>query len=549
MITLGMLLLATVCQVNARTTTKVDELFTEWNDGDSPGAALVIVKDGAIIYQQGYGYANLEHRIRITPQTAFDVASVAKQFTGLSVAMLVEQGKLSLDDDIRKYLPDVPDFGKPITLAHLLHHTSGLRDWPETLALSGVDLEGPITLEMILEMVRRQRELDFAPGEEEQYSNTGYNLLAAAVAKDTGQSFGGWTDVNLFQPLGMNHTRVCVDPAEVVTNRADSYAPGDQGKFHRVESQLAAQGSSSLFVTAEDMGKWLLNFETAHVGGKAALQMIREPGKLTSGMKVNYGFGLVLGDYQGSPMFNHGGSWAGYRSFVMWIPEKRFAVAILSNAADMNASNLSFRVADLYLGVPADERPIPPVAKTPNAVKGDPTTWDAFLGTYRLGPGWLLTITLEGDRLMAQATHEDKFNMTPISNARFFVKAYGAAVEFVHEDSGPVTHLHYRGINAPKLNVSSPTGLADYAGDYWSEELRTNARFEIHDGQLAIQRLSGAWMNLLRTGENRFDAERTGFAVEFTRNAASEVTEVKVSGGRVRHIRYQRVQLADTKTR
>src|ERR1044071_7967796 len=158
---LGICLLVTACDGRTRNNPKVDQLFAQWDRTDSPGASVVIVKDGSVVYQHGYGYANLEHRIPITPQTPFDVASVAKQFTGLSVAMLVQEGKISLADDIRKYPPDLPDFGKPITIGNLLHHTSGLRDWPETLGLSGVDMEGPISLDTILEMVRRQRELDF----------------------------------------------------------------------------------------------------------------------------------------------------------------------------------------------------------------------------------------------------------------------------------------------------------------------------------------------------------------------------------------------------
>ncbi|MEO8425891.1 MAG: serine hydrolase domain-containing protein, partial [Verrucomicrobiota bacterium] len=240
--TLGICLLLAGCDDRSRNNTKVDHLFAHWDRTDSPGAAVVIVKDGSLIYQHGYGYANLEHRIPITPQTLFDVASVAKQFTGLSVAMLVQQGKLSLDDDIRKYLPEMPDFGKPITIRNLLYHTSGLRDWPGTLGLSGLDMAGPVTFDTILEMVRRQRELDFAPGEEHLYSNTGYNLLAAAVARVTGQSFRAWTDANVFRLLGMRHTLVCDDSDEVVANCANSYAPSDKGKFHRVVSQLSAQG-------------------------------------------------------------------------------------------------------------------------------------------------------------------------------------------------------------------------------------------------------------------------------------------------------------------
>ena len=236
--TLGICLLTAPRHVRAGTTAKVDALFTQWARPDSPGAAVVIVKDGAVVYQHGYGCADLEHRIPITPRTRFDVASVAKQFTGLSVAMLIQQGRVSPDDDVRQYLPDVPDFGKPITINNLLHHTSGLRDWPETLAFSGVDMSAPITLNMILEMVRRQRELDFAPGEESQYSNTGYNLLAAIVAKVTGQSFRAWTDANLFRPLGMKATHVSDAPAKIVPDRALSYTPAGKDRFRCDLSQF-----------------------------------------------------------------------------------------------------------------------------------------------------------------------------------------------------------------------------------------------------------------------------------------------------------------------
>jgi len=527
---------------------KINQLFAPWDRPDSPGAAVVVVKDGAVVYQHGYGYADLEQHIPITPQTRFDVASVAKQFTGLSVAMLVQQGRLSLDDDVHRYLPDVPDFGKPITINELLHHTSGLRDWPETLALSGVDWQGPITLDTIREMVRRQRELDFAPGDEEQYSNTGYNLLAAVVAKVTGRTFRAWTDANLFQPLGMKRTMVCDDPDEIIADRALSYVPDGSGGFKRVDSQLAAQGSSSLFVSAEDMGRWLLNFETGRVGGKTAIALMQQAGKLNSGRATDYGFGLGLGEYHGIRRITHGGSWAGYRSFMMWMPERRFGIAIFANTSDVDTYDLAMKITSLYLGTP----PAPAAqsrAKLPvTDFKADPASWGAFPGIYRLGSGWLLTITREGDQLMAQATHEEKFRMTPLSETNFFVEAYGAAVAFVRNGSGTVTNLLYRGIHAPKLNLPevTPTGLAAYVGDYWSDELQIMVHLEIHDGRLGIRQRSGIWIHLLPTGTDRFDAEAGGFALAFARNAAGEVTEGRVSGSRVRNLRYTRVMLPGT---
>ncbi len=544
---LGIHLLLGAGDLSAGNAAKVDRLFAQWDRADSPGAAVVVVQDGAVVYLQGYGCADLEHQIPITPETLFDVASVAKQFTGLSVAMLVQQGKLSLDDDIHKHLPDVPDFGKPITINHLVHHTSGLRDWPETLALSDMDLEGPITLDTILEMVRRQRELDFAPGAEEQYSNTGYNLLAATVAKVTGQSFRAWTDRNLFQPLKMKHTLVCDNPAEVVIDRANSYAPDGKNRFHRVVSQLAAQGSSSLFISAEDIGRWLVNLQTARVGGKAAMDLMQQPGKLNSGEKKNYAFGLVLGRDQGLATVSHSGSWAGYRSHTIWVPEKRFAAAVLANTSNIDTRDLALKIANLYIGIsPAPPKSAP--ARSPAAVRADPAAWGPFLGTYRLGPGWLLTITREGDQLMAQATHEAKFRMTPVSDTNFFVEAYGQPVVFVRQSTGAVTNLLYRGIKARKLTLPelAPARLAAYAGDYWSEELRVITRLEIHDGRLAVCLRSGRWIHLLPTGADTFDAEAGGIAVQFTRNAAAEVTEVKLSGSRVRNLRHTRVALPKT---
>ncbi len=546
---LGIFLLIHASAARDPSHAKVDELFAPWDRKDSPGAAIVVVKDGEIAYQQGYGCANLEHGIPITTRTRFDVASVAKQFTGLAVAMLIDQEKLSLGDDVRKHLPDVPDFGKPITIGNLLFHTSGLRDWPESFLLSGVDFQAPITFEMILELVRRQRELDFEPGSEFQYSNTGYNLLAATIAEVTGQSFRAWTDTNLFQPLGMKQTHVCDNLAEIVPDRAESYEVGSKpGSFARVNSQLSGQGSSSLFISAEDMGRWLLNFETGKVGGKAALALMCRPGKLNRSPKSDYGFGIFDDDYRGHRMFEHAGGWAGYRSFTMVIPEKRFAVAVLANAGNLDPHRQALRVADIFFGesetTNSTKTSSAPITVAP--AQPDPATWDAFLGTYRLGAGWLLAITREGDTLMTQATGEGKCKMTPVGTNTFLVEAYNRqTVEFVRQPTGVVTNLIYRGLRAPKLNLPklSLADLAAYAGDYWSDELQVVRRIEIRDGRLANRHRSGDWHYFSPTGPDRFDADFGGWVLQFARSSTAQVTEMKMTGGRVRNVRHVRVTL------
>ena len=345
----------------------------------------------------------------------------------------------------------------------------------------------------------------------------------------------------------MQHTLVCENPAEVVVNRASSYAPESNNRFRQVVSQLAAQGSSSLFISAEDMGRWLLNFQTVRVGGRAAIELMQQPGKLNNGEKRAYAFGLALGKHQGMTIVSHGGSWAGYRSQTIWVPGKRFGVAVLANTSNMDPWGLALKITSLYLGNPSAPAK-PASAPPPAAVIADPAAWEPFLGTYRLGPGWLLAITREGDQLMAQATREDKFPMTPVSGSNFFVKAYRAPVAFVRQSSGAVTNLLYRGINAPKLTVpeSTPARLAAYVGDYWSEELRVVTRLQIQDGRLAVCLRSGRWIHLLPTGADSFDADYGGIAIHFTRNAAAEVTEVKVSGSRVRNLRHKRVVLPKT---
>ena len=519
---------------------RIDQIFAQWNRSDSPGAAVVVVQNGEVVFQGGYGLANLESRTPITPQTVFDAASVAKQFTGLAIAMLIEEGKLSLDDDIRKHLPDVPDFGRPITIRHLLHHTSGLRDWPETLGLSGFGHGAIITMDTILEMVRRQQELDFAPGEEYQYCNTSYNLLAASVAKVSGESFRGWTDKKLFRPLGMKGTHFCEDPTTPILNRAEAYNPAGEKKFKRSISQLAAQGSSSLFISAEDLGKWLVNFQTELVGGKGAFEKMYQPGQLKSGAKIDYGFGIGLGKYHGDKTISHSGSWAGYRSYVMHVPEKRFGVGILANSGDMDPTSLARKIADVYFGHSS-----PPPRKSEERAKAnlkvDPSTWDGYLGTYRLGAGWLLEITREGDRLNTQATREAKFPMEALSETTFFVPAYGASVEFVRGKSGPAKQLVYRGIRAPRLDLPKLTesALQAYVGDYWSEELRVAYRVELREGELGVRDRSGEWFGLLPTGADRFDVDQQRVSVEFARNGG-EIAELKVSGGRIRNIRFVR---------
>src|ERR1043165_9688876 len=222
---------------------RVDALFADLNRKPSPGLAIAVVRNGKVILRRGYGLANIEHRAPITPSTVFDLASLSKQFTGLAVAMLAVEGKIKLSDDIRKYIPELPDFGRPITIAHLAHHTSGLRDWASALSVAGWRPDDPITFKQILTMAYNQRSLNFEPGAEYLYSNTGYVLLAELVQRVTGRSFREWTDEHIFRPLGMTSTHVREDYNEVIPNRAYGYARAPDGAYRNTPDVIPAFGS------------------------------------------------------------------------------------------------------------------------------------------------------------------------------------------------------------------------------------------------------------------------------------------------------------------
>src|SRR6516164_6007835 len=239
---------------------KVDALFNKYYNTHTPGCAVGIVRNEKVIFRKGYGMANLEYDIPISPSSFFDIASVSKQFAGFAISTLIQQGKISADDDIHKWLPDVPQFGKMITINHLLHHTSGLRDWPGALHLAGWRWDETFSFEDIMRMVKFQKDLDFEPGSRYSYSNTGFNLLAAIVEKVSGRSFREWTDSVIFKPLGMNSSHFLDDPYIIIKNLAYSYH-WENSNLKKELNALTAYGSSSLFTSVDDLCKWVIHVQ------------------------------------------------------------------------------------------------------------------------------------------------------------------------------------------------------------------------------------------------------------------------------------------------
>lgn len=337
---------------------RVDALVSEQVAATAPGCAVGVARGGDVLHAQGYGLANLDHGIAITPDTVFDVGSVTKQFTAASILLLSQDGALALGDDVREHLPELPEYGTTITIRHLLHHTSGVRDYLNLIALAGRPFYAPISHLDIVELMARQRALNHPPGERYSYSNTGYMLLATIVERVSGRSFGTFARERIFDPLGMSASFLYEDAERVVPHRATGYAPGAGGRFRMVHNfSFATAGDGQLYTTVGDLLRWSRAFATDGVAGPDFTAAMLNPGTLADGETLDYGGGLFLGEYRGLTTNGHGGSTWGFRARLVRFPDHGLAVAVLCNREDANPGRLANGIVDLYL---ADHLEPPP---------------------------------------------------------------------------------------------------------------------------------------------------------------------------------------------
>lgn len=519
---------------------KIDSLFKIYARTGRPGVAALIVKDGRTLFEKGYGMANLEYDIPITPTTVFDLASVSKQFTGFAISTLIQEGKISPDDDIHKYLPDVPQFGKTITIRHLIHHTSGLRDWPATLHAAGWRWDESFSYEDIMRMVKQQRELDFEPGSQYSYSNTGYNLLAAIVAKVSGIPFPEWIDAHIFKPLNMQASLVQSDYSMVISHVASSYYANDN-KYFKSNDALTALGSSSIFSTAEDLAKWVIHFQQALEQKDPVYLRMIETDTLNNKQKIDYAYGLEVSQHNGITNIAHDGGWAGFRTIISNFPDQKLAVILLSNDGNFDVYRNTNAIAKLFLNDKITSGPKrEDLSNLPN-ISVDTLLLKKYTGSYQLGPGWYVTFTLENGRIMVQANGEDKFPTDLKSDSVLWVPAYNSSVTFreIKEKAGA---LKYHGSIAPRVIPVkiTPAQLDQYAGAYYSKELETAYQLFVKDGKLVAHHM--------RLGDFTFEPDLviTGKfssyngTINFLTNAQKKITGFRLSNGRIKNILFKK---------
>ncbi len=528
----------------SKTQTKVDKIFENWDKSDSPGAVLAVVKGKKVVYTQGYGSANLEYDIPITPKTVFHVASVSKQFTAFAITMLAESGKLFLDDDIRLHLPEIPDFGKTITIRHLIHHISGLRDQWELLAMAGWRLDDVITKNHILKMVRRQKDLNFDPGEEYLYCNTGFTLLAEIVERITKKPFRDWTQENIFTPLDMTHTHFHENHEQIVKNRSYSYSPQGEGFRKRVLS-FANVGATSLFTTVEDLAKWVMNFESKVIANDAVMTQMHQQGILNSGEKINYARGLSIGEYKGLKTVGHGGSDAGFRSQVVRFPEEDFAVIVLSNLSAISTNRLAMQVADIYLSKKTKAKKSPKKKVKRTSVALDPKILEFYEGQYQIRPDYVLTIKKQDKQLTVQSTGGRKYVLYAESERLFFRRNANFEIFFEINNVGHITKItiqdngrELEGIKILPVQFTSEQ-LAEYTGEYYSRELETFYRIVFDEGRLIATHRKHDDFPLTAITPDYYSGTEWFFRkVHFTRDNTNSINGFLVTGSRVRNLRF-----------
>ncbi len=326
----------------------VDAVFARWNHPDTPGCALAIVRDGEIVYEKGYGVANFEYDVPITPNSVFRIGSTSKQITAACVLLLEFDGALSLDDDVRRYVPELPEYEHTITLRHLMHHTSGLKDYLGLMGEAGIRFDDSCSTEEALELLA-EAEVDFAPGEKHIYSNSGYLLLAVVAARVSGRSTRELARERIFEPLGMEDTHFHDDHREIVRNRAVGYGRSRKHGWYRLLTNVDTVGDGGVFTTVRDFFLWDQNFYHRRVGGDALHEALHTRGVLNDGTKLDYACGLMLGRHRGLPIVQHGGGFVGYRAEMIRFPEQRFSVICFANVASFNPTARCFEVADICL--------------------------------------------------------------------------------------------------------------------------------------------------------------------------------------------------------
>lgn len=517
----------------------IHRVFANVSASDGPGCAVGIARRGEVIYENGYGAANLETNTPITPQSIFHVASVSKQFTAAAIVLLVRDGKLSLDDQVRKHIPELHDHGVPITIRQLLHHTSGLRDQWSLLAMArGRFEENRITDADVLEIVSRQRELNFPPGTQYEYSNTGYTLAALIVKRVSGQSLREFAHARIFKPLGMTQTHFHDDYTMLVRGRTSAYTRGPDGVLHVSIPNFDTYGATSLYTTTGDLLKWGDNLQRPIVGDSSMYALMLASGVLTTGERTGYGLGMTSGQYREQAVIGHGGADAGYRAQLDVVPAQGLTIAVLCNASYAAPNGLSRAIIDVLLRPQLAAVPAPLKASympAPPALDRAAGLWiDRNVGRpLTLARRDSILVIGEGPRALVLVAIDDSTYRTPTRTADYVLRSDGALeLRNLSGTAPPLVFSRY-----PRVSLAGPA-LKAFEGTYHSEELGATYQVVAGDSTLVLKTRWGNDWTIRALATDRFDGDAL---VLFTRGRNGAIDGFRVSSSRARHVKFVRI--------
>lgn len=468
---------------------KIDSIFSKWDNIYSPGCAIGIIKDGSLIYSKGYGAANLDYGIPLSANSKFYIASTSKQFTAACIALLSIEGKLSLNDEIQKHIPELPQYKNKITIKNLIHHTSGVRDYFELFNLSGKKYMDYFSNNDVIKLLTKQNNLNFSPGDEYLYSNSGYVILAEIIKRVSKRTLREYADEKLFQPLGMKNTFFNDDYRNVTENRVISYTK-ESNYFKRFVQHFDGIGDGNLITTINDMYLWDQNFYHSKIGGQQFIDSILTQGILNNGDTVKYAFGLIHGKYKGLKTVSHGGAFLGFRTQFVRFPEQKFSVIIFSNFSDLNPTAKAYEITDILL----DDQ----LVKKPNDIVNSDTLQkfelNQLIGNYEIQPTMNLVITINDDSLHFEPSWErSSYNVMNIGGNKYQIPI-NPAIQFEFSDLEnnivqklTVIHDGNKTICKRKNKVDFPDlNLEEYTGVYYSNELDISYSVFIEDKKLKI---------------------------------------------------------------
>jgi len=527
---------------------KLARVFQEWERPDRPGGVVAVVEKGQVVYKRCFGQANVEYQLATTPQTVFDVGQLAEAATGMAVALLEDQGKISATDPVKKYLPELPSWADGLTVAHLIYHTSGLPDWYELMTIAGWNDGDAMTLDQIIKILKRQKQLLFEPGSRCLLSRTDYVLLAEVVRRVTGQSFRDWTWTNIFKPLGMTRTLFRDSYREIVEDRAYSINYHPRDGYLRGADNLGAVGSLALFTSLDDFSKWVLNLDNPVVGSAQLRDKMLTSGKLSDGRDAGHSYGFAVDTYKGLKRVYKSGIWGGFRTSFRYFPAASFAVFVFANwDYDWNEPNTyadSATDACLEALLEKPKAPPAPAAAKRKPLKLSPTELAQHVGEYRSGGRRYLAITQEKGALLFGAGSQ-AFRLIPVGEGRFSFEDPNIPIvlTFSKGPDGKVNQLSFDPgtgeVTAPKVErqTLTPDELKLYEGAYYCEEL--DARYEIvsREGRLILTGLRTRDITLMPENRRTFAGDGAGFQlISFSLGENGEVTGFRVESDSLRQL-------------